>query len=224
MTVLLVAMIFPCLSVRFVSAAEMQFNLPSASVYIEVVNGTASYFVTTLNGVPSGYDVTNASYPGWCVDVRAYMARSPATHEVRLFSSANPPGELVNNSWDMVNYVLNHKQGNAEDVQQAIWYFVHMGGNYTPTSIVALAIINDSLANGEGFSPTIGQTVAIICYPLVYSHQPDVQISIIELVDPVIPEYQSVLIPTVLILPILVAAIVNTREQKSRLTQKLEKQ
>jgi hypothetical protein len=173
------------------AVAEGELSLPSGSVYIEVFNGTQSYFSTDLIGVPSGYDVTNATYFGWCVDSRTIMAGSPETHEVRLFSTCDPPEELADQRWDMVNYILNHKQGKVMDVQQAIWYFINMVGNYTPTRTTAWAIVNDTLANGEGFVPDQGQTVGVICYPLVYSHQPDVQVSIIEITN-IVPELQSV--------------------------------
>jgi hypothetical protein len=211
-----ILLVLPSVFVHGVYGTDAELNLPSASVLIEVSNGTGSYFVTKLSGVPSGYDVTNGSYAGWCVDVRASMTRSPATHEVRLFSSTNPPVELAGNSWDMVNYVLNHKQGVAEDVQQAIWYFVHMGGNYTPTRTLAWAIINDTVANGRGFSPVRGQTAAVICYPLIYSHQPDVQISIIEITDTVIPEFPSLLALVLFMLPAPLGAIVYTRRRNRR--------
>lgn len=199
-----------------VRAAVEQLKLPSTSVFIEVINGTESYFVTKLSDVPAGFDVTNGTYLGWCVDVRATMTRSPATHEVRLFSSTNPPAELASMKWNMVNYILNHKQGAAGDIQQAIWYFVHMGGNYTPTSTMAWNIINDTLANGGGFVPGNGQTMAVICYPLVYSHAPDIQISIIEIKDPIVPEFPSILIMLLITLPTLSMAIAYRRKQRRR--------
>ncbi|MGD0494774.1 MAG: hypothetical protein ABSB28_01885 [Candidatus Bathyarchaeia archaeon] len=155
-------------------------NLPSTIVRIEVINGTATYFNITLSEVPMGYDVANGTYPGWCVDQTAIMARSPVTHEVRLYSSLNPPGTLATQRWDMVNYILNHKQGTLDDIQQAIWNFVNGIGNYTPSSTVAKAIVNDALANGNGFIPESNQTIAVICLPVVLS--PDVQVSIIEAV------------------------------------------
>jgi len=210
-----ILMIMSSIMVFDARAAEAELNLPSTSVFIEVINGTESYFITKLSGVPSGYDITNGTYLGWCVDVRTSIARSPATHEVRLFSSANPPSELANDSWDMVNYILNHKQGNAGDIQQAIWYFIHMDGNYTPTNTLAWAIINDTLANGKGFTPLNGQTIAVICHPLIYSHQSDVQITIIEITNPVIPEFPSILILSILMLPALLASVAYKRKHCS---------
>ena len=162
-------------------AANGGLSLPSMPIRIEVSNGTESYFLTRLSYVPSGCDVVNRTYLGWCVDVRTEMARSPATHEVRLYSSGSPPAELANERWDMVNYILNHKQGTSQDIQQAIWYFIHIGGNYSLTRTVASAIVNDTLLHGNGFAPTEGKTAAVICYPTVlFPAQSDVQVSIIE--------------------------------------------
>jgi hypothetical protein len=197
-----------------VAAADSGLNLPSTPVTLEANNVSQAYFDTTLSDIPAGYDVTNGTYPGWCVDRSAYMALSPATHEVVLYSSLNPPGTLANQSWDMVNYIMNHKQGAASDIQQAIWYFINIVGNYTPTSTVAQAIIDDALANGTGFVPEYGQMMAVICYPEMLNPG-NVQISIIELSNPVIPEFPSPAIPlSLLALPTLSAAITYRKKNK----------
>jgi len=212
---LAILMILHSIPVNPVTAANGDLNLPSGIVNMEVSNGTVSYFATTLSGVPSGYDVTNGAYLGWCVDQTAEMERSPAIHSVRLHSSINPPGELASEKWDMVNYILNHKQGDAEDIQQAIWYFIHINGNYTPTSTVAWTIVNDTLANGNGFFPEIGQMIAVICYPMVLLPEPtDVQISVIEVTNTVIPEFPSFIIIPLLMIATLLASILRRRKKK----------
>jgi hypothetical protein len=173
-----------------VYATDTNLNLPQTLVRIEVFDGTESYFITKLMDVPAGYDVSNGTYLGWCIDTRVEMARSPAQHLVKLYSSLNPPGDLANESWDMVNYILNHKRGNATDIQQAIWYFINLDTAYTPTSEVAWEIINDALANGEGYVPSYGEKIAVICYPQ-YVLPSEVQVSIIEVTNTVIPEFPS---------------------------------
>lgn len=198
-------------------ATENDLNLPSTPVRIEVFDGAESYFLTKLIDVPEGYDVTNGTYLGWCVDTRAEMTRSPATHSVFLYSSFNPPGELANEEWDMVNYILNHKPetATAEDIQQAIWYFVNIDGNYTPTSETALGIINDALENGEGYIPQYGQIVAVICYPTVLLPYPsEVQISIIEVTNTVIPEFPSVSLLLLIMLVVLFVMVIHERKRK----------
>jgi hypothetical protein len=200
-----ILMIFFSVLVSQVAATGNELNLPSTPVTLEVIYpGTVSYFNTTLSEVSSGYDVTNGTYLGWCIDTATEMAPSPATHEVTLYSSLNPPGSLTAYNWTMVNYVLNHKQGTFWDVQDAIWYFVDIDGGYIPplNNTAAWNMINDALANGTGFIPTNDQTIAVICFPeTVLPGSPSVQISIIEVTTPVVPEF-----PQFLILPLFMIA------------------
>jgi len=210
-----VLLLLPMVGVAY--ATENDLNLPTMPVRIEVFDGVESYFLTKLMDVPEGYDVTNGTYLGWCIDTRAEMARSPATHSVFLYSSFNPPGELANKEWDMVNYILNHKSesATAEDIQEAIWYFINIDGNYTPTSPTAWEIINDALQNGEGFIPEYGQTVAVICYPTVLLPSPlEVQISIIEVANTVIPEFPSVPLQLLMMLVMLFIMAICKRRSK----------
>jgi hypothetical protein len=202
--------------------AASELDLPSNLVLMEVFNGTGTYFETHLSNIPLRYDVANGTYPGWCVDITAPMARSPAIHEVVLYSSTNPPGKLATQRWDMVNYILNHKQGEMADIQQAIWYFVNMVGNYSPSRVGAMTIVNDALANGNGFVPQSGDIMAVICVPVVLLPEPlFVQISIIELQDPVIPEFPSFLIaPLFMIATLSVAAAVKTRHKTQAVPKK----
>lgn len=157
-------------------------SLPPTPVTMVVYDGTISYFDTVLSNVPSGYDVTDGTYLGWCVDLRYTIPRGPTTHEVMLYSSCDPPADLTGERWDMVNYILNHKQGGMSDIQYAMWYFINLVypvGGYSPSGgypADALAMINDALMNGNGFVPGSGEVIAIICYPLM-----ETQISIIEL-------------------------------------------
>jgi hypothetical protein len=192
-------------------------------VTIEVVDGTSSYFLTTLTDVPSGYDVTNTTYLGWCIDVDAQMSRSPATHQVVLYSSLDPPnGTLKDQRWDIVNYILNHKQGTADDIQAAMWYFIHFDDETEtpPTNqTIAWAIIDDALANGTGYIPAPGETVAVICNPVIFLPLNPVQISIIEVTVPVIPEYPTIAITILTLTAISIGLIYakKTRHLQPRL-------
>ena len=206
----LIALVFaPLSAVTQCHAAYSQLNLPSNLVTMEVFNGTETFFVTHLSNIPSGYDVVNGTYPSWCVDRTAPMARSPAIHEIILYSSTSPPGKLANQRWDMVNYILNHKQGEMTDIQEAIWHFINMVGNYSPSSATAMAIVNDALANGNGFIPQTGEIIAVICVPVILLPEPVfVQISIIELLDPVVPEFPSFMITLLFMIATLLTALV----------------
>ena len=213
---LIVLIAFTPILVSRVAGAGNELNLPTTPVMIEVFNGTTDYFNTQLSNITTGYDVANGTYPGWCVDTRTEMPRSPATHEVSLYSSVNAPGNLSSERWDMVNYVLNHKRGNKTDIQQALWYFVHFDANYTVTTPTAQTIVNDALANGTGFVPAYGQTIAIICYPsILFPSQPAFQISIIEIANPIIPEFPSALTLLLLMLPSLIVILAYVRRHRT---------
>jgi hypothetical protein len=160
-------------------------NLPSTLVDLEIMNPlTVDYpFDVQLSSVPEQYDVTDGNYVGWCVDILHYIHRD-TVYPVWLHSSLMPPTELENIEWDMINYVLNHKQGTAADVQAAIWYFINGRANFwtedrTPTTSET-AMINEALANGAGYTPSAGGKLAIICLP----EDESVQILIIEITMP----------------------------------------
>jgi hypothetical protein len=149
-----------------VRAQGAALNLPSSTVNVIVQEDNASYFVTTLSNVPGGYDVTNATYPGWCIDHSIVMTRNE-TFEAQLYSSLNPPpGNFSSVQWNMVNYILNHKEGTYNETQDAIWYFVNNSATYTYTlDPVENATVEDALANGTGFVPSPGQSVAVMVFP-----------------------------------------------------------
>lgn len=146
-------------------------KLPTQLVQLTVVDGTISYFTSTLSGVPAGFDVENGVYLGWCVDRSVTMVRSVA-HEVRLYSSISPP-VLTGINWIAVNYILNHKQGDMMDVQEAIWHFTSA---LSPISATAQLMVDAANAN-PNYDPASG-ILAIICLP---KDHPDAQNSIIEL-------------------------------------------
>jgi hypothetical protein len=158
-------------------------NLPSVPVTIKLVNGTTSYYVATLSNVPVGYDVANGVYANWCVDKRYTVIRNTSI-EVQLYSSLGSPPNLEP-QWDMVNYILNHKQGAMMDIQDAIWYFIKMSSvGWWPgsaPSATSLAIVSDALANGGGYVPGQGELLAVVCYPTTAT-----QITIIEIRRPIL--------------------------------------
>ena len=141
-----------------------------------------SYFRTELSGVPGGFDVFNGDWPGWCVD-QTYFVYDGFTYNVMLYSTYDPLlaskcPRCADEDWDMVNYILNHKidYPTFDAVQQAVWFFVN-GGEY-PTIPEAQQMVEEALANGEGFVPLEGQYGAIILDPGL-----KIQLTIIE-VDP----------------------------------------
>ena len=151
-------------------------NLPTTTVQLTAVDGTNSYFVITLSGVPAGFDVSNGNYPGWCIDRSTTMIRS-VPHDVILYSSLSAPSAVSGFDWDAINYILNNKQGTMEDVQDAIWYFTG-DIEYGDLSSAAQAIVDDAMTAGE-FDPTEGMILAVICLP---QEDPEAQNTIIEIV------------------------------------------
>lgn len=140
-------------------------RLPEGKVKMKEMSyyGPVSYFTTKLDSVPAGdYDVTNGLYPGWSADQFVYI---PAGMWFRPFlrSSYDPPEHAAAIDWPRVNYILNNTHPGATwlDIQMAIWFFTD-GGAY-PVDPEAQAMVDEALANGEGYHPGEGGIVAVIC-------------------------------------------------------------
>lgn len=138
-------------------------NLPNTPVGATYAHpGTTSFFDIVLFGTGAGFDVTDGfAYTGWCIEDNLNANTSP----VRLYSSYDPalPGNLGSVPWDRLNYILNHKQGTAEDVQAALWSLT-LGSFSYPVTPAAVAMLNDAAVNGIGFVPGPGQIIAVILY------------------------------------------------------------
>ena len=149
-------------------------NLPTTPVGISQSQNssvaTNSYLVVTLSGVPSGYDVTNATYLGWCGESQNTTVDTNAKTAV-LYSTvgAGLPVSMQNANWPKVNYVLNHKQGTPDDIQQAIWVLLNgalydFTGTAIPPSATAQAMVTAANASGAAFTPAGGQVTAVVVY------------------------------------------------------------
>ena len=138
-------------------------RVPNFSVtMVEAYPGAHSYFDTTLSGVGAGYDVHDGLFVGWCCDEHSYIY--PGTHySIRLYSTYNISMPWPDPDWDMVNYLLNHKDptANRDQIQSAIWYFIN--GGYSGSDPKILGMINAALAHGEGFVPHQGEICAVLC-------------------------------------------------------------
>jgi hypothetical protein len=181
-----------------VSAVVWTPSLPTDPVTMEITNLTLweMPFLIQLSNVDPGFDITNGMYTGWCADVNSEISRG-VEYEVMLYSSYDVDPEVPDEEWDMINYILNNKQGTGSDVQDAIWYFIN-DRNYRPlppwsvpnapwaVSATAQAIVTDALSNGAGYEPGEGDILAIVCVPVDEFGEPlsDVQIVIIELQIP----------------------------------------
>jgi Concanavalin A-like lectin/glucanases superfamily/Immunoglobulin I-set domain len=149
--------------------------------HLVAANGSPdSYIKGTLSNVPAGYLVTNGMYLAWCVDYHAEIFHGANYRPLMYLSTGSLPAQLQNPNWPFINYILNHKQGNAVDVQNAIWFFI--GGpapsydpTYFPPSVHATNMVSDALLNGAGFIPLAGQITAVIL-----DSGPHVQLLVIE--------------------------------------------
>lgn len=144
--------------------------------------GPNSYWDTHLSNVPAGHSVWDGAWLGWCVDQGHYI-QPGNQYTVYLYSSYDPdmPDYAKDEDWDKVNYIINHKQGVPDDVQNAIWYYIN--GGHWPSDPDAQAMINDAEANGEGFEPMPGEWFAVILDPVENTNGDRSQLTFIE-VDP----------------------------------------
>ena len=163
------------------SAGTGTLNLPSDPVTFYMDGSVNTFFEANLSNVPAGLSVSNGLYGSWCIDYFHPTSPTGFFQQGVLLSSlsANLPAYLQSDSWDLINYILNHKQGNRDDIQLAMWYFTDgINWGLTPT---ATAIINDTLANGEGFVPSAGGIVAVV---FDQGENPPAQVCIIEVPMP----------------------------------------
>jgi hypothetical protein len=163
-------------------------RLPDTTVTLNVVDGTSSYFITTISGVPVDLDVTNGAYPGWCADFGKHIARS-TNYLVTLYDSydgASLPDWIQNENWGKVNWILNNKEGHLMmGIQFAVWYLLN-GLDYntnpyiTPEQKADTSSILASASTHGGFIPQEGDIIAIVAVPVDTS----IQCSFFELVIP----------------------------------------
>jgi len=132
-------------------------NLPPSAVTATITIGSQSFQDVALSGVPSGYDVGNNSYLGWCVE--AFNLNNPGdgntVHQAILKSTTagGLPTQYASKPWDKINYVLNNKLGSAQEVQYVLWHYtdgITIDPGFMPN---AVAMIQDADANGSGFVP-----------------------------------------------------------------------
>jgi uncharacterized repeat protein (TIGR02543 family) len=163
----LLALMFILSITRLAKAVGPSINLPPGTVNATFnYPGSNSYWSITLSNVPSGYDVTNAIYVGWCCD-ETFTINNGATLGVKLYSSYDPLDPYTHNvdpgDWNKVDYIINNKQGTADDVQAAIWHYIDSnGGNQADPDVIAMEAAAD--ANGGSFVPTPGQLLAVVLY------------------------------------------------------------
>jgi len=171
--------------VNSASATVLNIKLPPDEVSL-VVNYPSSncYYDITLSNVPSGYHVSNGTYIGWCVDLDHYIW-SDTTYWAKMYSTYDPANPYENGNWSRINYILNHKRGGPEDVQDAIWFFT--GGEWPNDNPTAQAMINDAIANGTDFIPGPSEILAVVLYIDDHTQVPIIEVTVP--IENVVPQY-----------------------------------
>jgi hypothetical protein len=137
-------------------------HLPTSQVTMKVFTTTTSYFRTLLSNVPTGYEVTNGNYSGWCSD-SAHTINLNTAYQVTLYSSYNSslPTHLYHQNWSKVNYILNHKIGTDwHQVQYAIVYLLNFGNQGLNAD--GWAMVNNAITYGGSYIPNGGDIIAVI--------------------------------------------------------------
>jgi hypothetical protein len=122
-----------------------------------------SYLTINLANITGTYSVTNGNYLGWCVDdpdTLIFEAQLPKP----LLSSYDPSASTIYPGvpWPKINYILNHKQGTFQDIQEAIWKTIFPSNpGHFPVTTAVTNMINGAAAN-PNFIPAQGGVVAVI--------------------------------------------------------------
>jgi hypothetical protein len=138
-------------------------KIPDSPVEMFIRQGSDSRFELFFIDVRYGYDLVDFEfYKAWCL-AKGKPLRRNAIHKVRLYNCYDPyiPSEFSGMGWNQINYVVNHKKGSKEDIQQAIWHFT-TGEKPTP-SVEATQLIEEANLKGKDYIPAKGELMAIIC-------------------------------------------------------------
>ena len=170
-------------------------NLPCSVDYSVATNGEAydSYFASTFDGIPAGYDIGNGTFGGWCADLQHFI--TPGTqYDMCAFSSLRldllPESCNMDVDWSergeefaRVNWLFNNLDllpaRTTNQMQDAIWKLMgfNPGLDGVSAQIVALAI-------GHGdFTPVPGGWAAVLLYHTSDADCVNVQITF-RVVDP----------------------------------------
>src|SRR5688572_25927482 len=100
----------------FICATLMVGDLSLHAAALDVPSGGISFVLSlneesnsdvTLSGVPAGFDVSNTTYLGWCVDMDTEVELN-STLQGRLFDLSAVPAYLNGIDWNRLLYILNH--------------------------------------------------------------------------------------------------------------------
>jgi hypothetical protein len=143
--------------------------IPVAVTHGPWLGGAVSTLDITLGSVPPGFDVSDGTYVGWCLEDN-FLDDPPDGELYRLVDSTDDPVNFPSPCenydqipWDRVNYLLNHKNGTSWDVQLALWVVAGTAHPVYPRPMTqaALDMVADAQTNGDGFLAGPGDVVAV---------------------------------------------------------------
>ena len=162
-SMIVLATISACLLVQAEPPTDKEpyVRLPTDYVTMKAEYGSISWFEMTLSKVSDGFDIQNGEYQGWCIEKDIFMTRG-VNHQVVLYSCLDSklPETFQDDDWDKVNYIINHKNGSRDSIQDTIWYYICEDS--LPEDTDAQSMIEEADENGEGFIPKPGENIAII--------------------------------------------------------------
>lgn len=182
-----------------IDSSYVDLSLPALpeTVQFKLAGSSESYVSTTV--LDSDF-FGHSPYEGWCIDEdRTIFLGSVYTAKVYSSYEQLPDGAVDNPEMlDEVNWIINQNlvgqtslncdgsddgtdsTYSALDVQQAIWYLLEDELKFTPTCKVS-EIRDAALANGNGFEPECGETIAVVLVPVdTATHEPlSAQVTII---------------------------------------------
>jgi hypothetical protein len=141
-------------------------KIPDSPVEMFIRQGTDTRFELFFLDVRYGYDLVDFEfYKAWCLAKNKPIRRN-AIHKVRLYNCYDPnlPPEFRGMEWNQINYIVNHKKGSKEAIQQAIWYFAN-SEKPTTFSVEAAQLVEEANQKGKDYIPAEGELIAIICLP-----------------------------------------------------------
>jgi hypothetical protein len=141
-------------------------KIPDSPVPMFIRQGPNSRFESFFIDVRYGYDLVDFEfYKAWCL-AKGKPIRRNAIHKIRLYKCYDPdiPPEFRRMGWNQINYIINHKSGSKEDVQQAIWHFTD---SEKPMSLgrEASQLVEEANLKGKDYKPADGELMAIVCLP-----------------------------------------------------------
>jgi hypothetical protein len=133
----------------------------------ELSSAGDGYFAVQLAGVQPGFSIGSQVYAAWCAGWWSSVLQSNGSAGFGIYSTygSNLPAgftpSVAGSNFNMVNYILNHKSGTVQDVQDAIWTIVtgQIRAGHT-LSAAASAMVTAAQAN-PAYCPPTGGVIAL---------------------------------------------------------------